>query len=706
MTISRSPIGRHPISREAQASAAANVEIYYPYTPDEIETCEAPDHLDTSVFDFYAAAPLPADVVVAADLPVFQFPDIEELDEAEFYPDYFAQGPPLIPDNDVAVSRFEDASTQLEDIDEDFGFGSDQLSADFVVVTDQGGQEDSDGQLEDADEDFGFSFGPLQPDDQGAQELPVPEEPEDEAFGFDTSIQDDVVVAADQIWTEDASSQLEDTDEDFGITLDPLPDDNDVAVTRADDADTQLEDTDEDYGVTAGPLQDDDQGAQEFAPPEELEDESFGFDVSIQDDAVVTQDQIWAEDASLQFEEPDEDFGNYNVPLSDDFFSDMGGQDDAADQLEDVDEDYGWYDVPLADDNEVAVARVEDASGVFEEPDEDFGAYAAPLADDFTSDAGGQDDAADQLEDFDEDYGVYVAPLADDNDLAAALSDDAADQLEDIDEDYGVYAGPLQDDDQGAQEFTPAEEPEDEPFGFDIPPIPDALVVQSNQVFVEDASNLAEIIEDAGDDQLQDFNDRPLPDDFVIPNVCLFDPAIFDPEIFQGCPVTDTTRRPKRAGRLRLAGGAVAHVRGVAASWRGSIVHAYGKTGSPVVFVGPVYVATQLPPMAVAIPTLTATERIPRQILPQAATASPGSVRAAYTLGKVEVHYGTRGDAGALAHVPVALGGVSAKGGAVARPDGVEATYEVEEEFGVWGIQNPSPEELVNVIMSVLKGKP
>jgi hypothetical protein len=184
-----------------------------------------------------------------------------DIDGAHF-PDFWAQAPP-IPDNDMAFFLVEDASNQLSEIDEDYGFSL-NFPDDPIPASDPLLVEDGDTQLEDVDEDYGFHLYPLADDndvglaayfqdqaddpedeDYGFSNYPLPEDVQsdqvfvvdgntreddvgDEAFGFefDQAIAE-LVIESNQVFVECSDNQLPtpEDDEAFAFSIDPTPDD-------------------------------------------------------------------------------------------------------------------------------------------------------------------------------------------------------------------------------------------------------------------------------------------------------------------------------------------------------------------------------------------------------------------------------------------------------------------------------------------------
>lgn len=245
---------------------------------------------------------------------------------------------------------------------------------------------------------------------QGIVEDGEPLDDADEAFGFDAA---GVTEPDEPVAGEFADDQLDDADEDFGFTawLQDEPGAAEQPPGGEDSAEQTTEEPDEDFGFSDSPLSADDlpqQGITEDGSYQDPEDEPFGFNL---DSAVadIAPDQIWPEDATTQPPDPE-------------------------------DEDFGFADAPLAEDAP-QLAIIEDASG--QPPDVD-----------------------------DEAFGFDAAPLA---------ADVQSDQV-------FVELGNTREDDIGEEDFA-----------FSLDQAAPEVLVQSDQVFVEDAANQPPHPEDGED---------------------------------------------------------------------------------------------------------------------------------------------------------------------------------------------------------------
>lgn len=254
----------------------------------------------------------------------------------------------------------------------------------------------------------------------------------------------------------DSSNQLEDVDEDFAFAQAPLAADAAPDQIWPEDASTQLEDVDEDFGFAEAPRP-----------------------------ADVASDLVWQEDSDAQWDDEPEDFAFADAPLPDDvvdqLFNEFGHFDDPTDEPVDV----GWFDAPF-DVPAEALPQCEDADAQIDEPDEDFAFSADPLpADVVESPIQGEDSDA-QIDDVDEDFAFFDAPLAADVAIDLPAAAELAQPDDEPDTTDGFADAPLAaDNDVSAPAICPdqADEPEDEAFGFDVPPQPED--VQSDQVFTE-----------------------------------------------------------------------------------------------------------------------------------------------------------------------------------------------------------------------------
>lgn len=215
----------------------------------------------------------------------------------------------------------EDASTQLEESDEPYGFSEQPLfDADQISV------EDASLQQEELEQPFGFDDAqlvnapaptdPIAPSYEDGLEAVQSREDAGDLSAYDWYKDDPLAanfVAADVLIVEDASCQLVDVDEDFGFS--DAPQDSPAVVDQifVDDASAQLEELEEPYGFSEQPIHDSDQITAECADTQlEDVDEPYGFS----DSPLFDVDQIFVEDGSNRWDELDEPYGFDLAPLS------------------------------------------------------------------------------------------------------------------------------------------------------------------------------------------------------------------------------------------------------------------------------------------------------------------------------------------------------------------------------------------------------
>lgn len=263
--------------------------------PDDVSPYEASDCYDQAPFDFYTDTVANRDEVqppIPVELPQsYEWEDVNNADDALWqWP--LSQAPPI---------------------------------ADVVGPVDMPFTEDSDAQIDDQDELEGFSVDPLPDDivDQLFNNFDGYCGEDDELEGFSDTPQDTGAAPVDMPFTEDSDAQIEDEEEAFGFSIDPIPEDSPMLAV-SEDSDAQFEEDEFAEGFADQPLSDDaavDQIVVEdgtYQPPDP-EDEDFAtFDQPLPDD-VFDLNIVWPETGDNQIDTPDDEDFSFSIdPIPDD----------------------------------------------------------------------------------------------------------------------------------------------------------------------------------------------------------------------------------------------------------------------------------------------------------------------------------------------------------------------------------------------------
>lgn len=506
----------------------------------EIESSEF--NGDVACFDWYSDSPRGNDAQPQINNSFLGY-NYEEPWEAEaaLFPDYWAQPPPADVQSDQVVVI--DSDEQQEDEEPLDGFFDAPLGV--VVLTDPVPVEDASSQLEDFDEPFGFEDSPLSDDVINQLHfVPLGFDYEDPDFPQDfADAPQSGPVQSDQVFVNDASTQLEDFDEPDNFFEGPRPLDVTADPNQLYFVPLQYDfnDPDEPENFSEAPISGDFSQVpnQLFFNPlqydydvEDLKDLGFEFP-GVPLDATVESNQVFVEDSYLQLEDFDEPENFFLAPLSPDPPIQEQDRDESSDEQNlDEEEDFGFVLEPLPQDvhNQIIVVM---AGNNYDDQEHYEGFFEGPLASEpvVESTQVFVEDAYLQLEDFDEPENFIESPLVPDAIVQSnqVFVEDASWIQEDEQEPQDFFDSPaLPNVLISSQIFFVSSnydyEDKETYEGFsDAPAIPE-LVIESDQVFVEDGSNF---------DVEADVEDFAFSDSPAVPELVIESDQVFVTDSFE-----------------------------------------------------------------------------------------------------------------------------------------------------------------------------